>query len=310
MIVCPHRSRERILAFSIGGGGKTHAALQVLRDALAPGQTGWYIETDPTLDRMLEDPEFAGLQVREEFYDGEADDSYTTENGQLVVYHCTSWNAVKDAIVEVWSQAERDDWIVVDNGTKPWDWVQSHYWITVIGVEDDEFLLNLRKAQLADDNEKGRASEGKFNEWSFINPHYFKHFNDKIINPPCHLIVTAHQTEYVAAFDDKQKEVAGLYSQHGVKPKGQKELGGMTHTVLWLTKSKGGEHRMTTIKDRGGRHNYTREVWDDFAQDYLVAVAGWVEEDEWTSNTSPEAPLPQASPEPNTKVKVKVKAKR
>lgn len=288
------RRRERILVFGVGGSGKSHAYAQIAQRM--SGTTMWVIETDPTLDAILEHPDVDRVQVREAWRNGVEDETwgpYLAEDGQVVVYRCTTWLAVWEAIAEVWERAGFEDWIVVDNITGPWEWVQAWYWQTVVGQEEDEFLLQIRKAQLeqlqaGETTSSEKANESKFNEWSFINPHFQKHFTDRMLNPPCHLYLTAEQTDVVKHFDEKQKETWGLYGMLGTKPKGQKKSGHLTHTVLHLSKSKAGEYRMTTVKDRGGREEWTRERWDDFAEDYLVGTAGWTDEEgtgTWTTGS-------------------------
>lgn len=286
MIHQTKRSPERILGFGIGGAGKSYAALCIALH-MPPGKTMWIIETDPAYDRLLEDPEFEDIGTRKEWvWDGEAfvlDEAFLDEAGALVIYHARTWPAIRTAIDEVWAQAKRGDWIVFDNITTPWDKVQEWYWHEVFGKEMDDYLLSIRKLAMqavdVEDGDKaeGTAGESKFSEWSFINPHYAKHFTDKVLNPPCHIYLTAEQTEYVAHFDKRNKE-ANIYASLGFKPKGQKKAGHITHTVLHFDHPSHG-WTLQTVKDRS-REELTRDVWDDFAIDYLVAVGGWVEQDE------------------------------
>lgn len=258
--------------------------------------SAYIIETDPSLDRMLEDPQFAELGVREAFVGDEPDptwDDYLRPDGQIVVYRCETWPEIRAGLAAVWARAEFDDLIIVDNITRPWEEVQSFYWQTVCGVEQDDFLLDLRKRQLAAGDRTAKPAEASFNEWSYLNPHYAKHFTRLMLNPPCHLYMTAEQTEVVALYDEKQKETWALYGVLGAKPKGQKKAGHLSHTVLHLTKTKGGEHRMTTVKDRGGRDEYLRAEWESFSVSYLEEIAGWT-----TSNAPTPAARTTESPAP------------
>lgn len=307
------RRRERILVFGVGGSGKSHAYAQIAA-TMDDGRTMYVIETDPTLDAILEHPDLEGVGVREAWRDGAEDQTwvnYLDPDGPIVVYRATNWPAVRDAMAEVWARATFEDWIVVDNITGPWEWVQAWYWQEVVGQESDEFLLDIRKAQLAElEAGKGtsgeKAIESKFNEWSFINPHFTKHFTERILNPPCHLYLTAEQTDVVKHFDEKQKETWGLYGMLGTKPKGQKKSGHLTHTVLHFQKAKTGEYKMTTVKDRGGRAEWTREPWTDFTYDYLQETAGWQEQQTQSStptntvtrSTSPTSTGPKPKPKP------------
>ena len=279
------RRRERILTFGVGGSGKSHAYVQIAKMLRGTGNTLYLIETDPTLDAVLEHPDFEGVGAREAWRltgdTVEPDETwanYLDESGPIVVYRATDWPGVRNAMQDVWDRAQFDDWIVVDNITGPWEWVQTWYWQEVVGQDTDEFLLQIRKAQLEQDqDDSSKAIESKFNEWSFINPHFQKHFTDRILNPPCHLYLSAEQTYVVKHFDEKQKETWGLYGMLGTKPKGQKKSGHLTHTVLHLSKARTGEYKMTTVKDRGGRTEWNRADWTDFTYDYLQETAGWTQ---------------------------------
>lgn len=80
--------------------------------------------------------------------------------------------------------------------------------------------------------------------------------------------------EQAAIDKNDDKEVKAAFGAYGVKPKGQKRLGHVPMTVLWLTKSRVGAWAMTTIKDRG-RTEVEDEPLTNFAKDYLMEVAGW-----------------------------------
>jgi hypothetical protein len=303
MIHQTKRSLERILVYGLGGAGKSYAALCIAAH-LQPGRTMWIIETDPAYDRLLEDPEFEDIGAKEEWrWTGGADGAFKRDSdfedgsGQLVVYHVDKggWVGIRAAIEEVWERAERHDWIVVDNITSPWEKVVEWYWQEVFGRDMDDYLISIRKMAMAEvdegDKAEGTVTEEKFSEWSFINPHYAKHFTDKMLNPPCHLYLTAEQGEVVKHFDQKQKDIWGMYGSLGVKPKGQKKAGHLTHTVLHLDHPTQG-WVMTTVKDRS-REELVREGWEDFALDYLVAVGGWGEGDGGEAEIEP---VPQPRP--------------
>ena len=316
MIRSPLRSGERILTFGPPGVGKTKAYLDIaLR--LHPDDTMYVIETDPSLDRMLDGETYGELAVREEWHDDAAVmEDLWREDGGLVVYHADTWPEARDALAEVWGRAGEHDWIVVDSITMLWDWVQNWYWETVAGVEQDEFLLEIRKQLLASgdaDDKKRKPNEAQFNEWSYINPHFAKHVTARFANPPrrCNLYLTAEQADVVDAFDKKDKATWGMYGSLGVKPKAQKRSGYVVDTMLQLGKLGSTRHRMTTVKDRE-RAGLSGSEWTDFVDDYLVPVAGWNEEEPCQENSTRATPSgsPRTGPSPKKASVKKAAAKK
>lgn len=288
----PRVSRERILAVGIEGTGKTQIGLQIAR--ACDDVTCWVIETDPSWERSLEDPEFEDLT-------------------NIELLRCRDWPATKAAIERVWAEAGRDDWIIFDNISRPWQWIRDWYWATILDEPRDEFLLRVRKAEIAaltggkqDDDGAHKASQEDFAEWEFINPHYDTHVTQRLLDPPCHLYLTAWAKPWVDRFDSKNRELANLYESHGVKPAGQKETGRLTNTVLLLLKTHSGGYQMTTVKDRGGRVEFNRAEWTDFASDYMEEQ-GWIKTS--TKATNPTTSSTSA-PVPATTGKGKGKAKR
>lgn len=302
------RRIERLLLFGTGGVGKTHAALQVARAAVTPGRTMYVVETDPAWDACLEHPDFGGMGYRED-HDPLDDNPVTDPDGSIIIYRARDWPQTRDAMAEVWARATRGDWITVDNQTLPWEWIKPWYQTELYGRERDEFLLSIRRAQIeAGRTKEGKATEGEFNEYDFINPHYQARMTDLLLNPPCHLIVTAEETELSDRFD-KAKETRTLYGKLGVKPKGQKKSPHLTHTVLHMTKTAVGEYRLTTVKDRGGRDEWERAEWEDFPTMYLEETAGWTRMSSGTATPRPK-PKPRgevvkAKPTPPSKPKPK-----
>ena len=272
----PGRSLERILLFGIEGTGKTRAFLTIAR--ATPYATHWILDNDNGVDRLLE-TEFSDLKVREEYYvrDGElvSDDSYTDASGTIVLIHAHGWENNAAAIEYIVSHATHDDWWCVDNAGNPWDDVQAWYVEAVHGLDIDDFMLQHRiaSAQKKEGDKAPGASEAMFVEWNFINPVYKKRMQNHLLHPPCHLFMTAMQTDLNPR--DKDKTTAEIYGGVSVKAKGQKGLGPNAQTVMWIKKYASGEWKFRTLKDRG-REEWTAYPVDDFASDYLEGVAGWV----------------------------------
>lgn len=269
----PSRARERVLAFGMGGVGKTLAGIQWAEKI---NGDVWIIETDNTYDEMLE--AHPSLVVCEEYQVGSRrrDDEFTDENGTVHLFRPRKWEDICWAIKEVWGRAQRSDLIIFDNSTMPWDEVQTWYVTTAYGSAVEDFMVEVRQKQIKTGNAKHTAAEEMFTDWGAINPQYFENVKKPLQDPPCHLFMTAEQ----AKIDDKERDKANkaIFGRHGVKPKGQKSLGHTPRTVLLMMVDNrfdgSAEYKMTTVKDRE-RDDVVQMPWSDFVMDYLRPVAGW-----------------------------------
>lgn len=265
----PGRSRERILAFGAPGTGKTTDALTIAR--MLPDVTFHWIDTDDSLDRLLE-TEFADLGVCRE--NGED----TDEPGNISVWRVEDWDEQVDAYVQIFGvkqkniapSVEPDDWVVIDNGSLPWDAVQDWAAQQIYGQTREE------RTEARGDERRGDKSnllvfDGEMDYGGKINPQYRQYLGRHLTRPPCHLFVTADMAE----LDDRNrdKQLRGLYGSWGVMPRGQKRLGSSMQTVL-LKEQRGKKYVTTTVKDRG-REQFANDEVEDFAKEYLRNIAGW-----------------------------------
>lgn len=246
--------RERILTFGVQGTGKSNGILTIARRC--PSSTFYVVDTElGNYPRLLatDYPELQNVEVR----------TVSDDWGELI-----------PTIQSVHSVMGKDDWLVLDSVTPTWDWVQSWFTDKVFGKDIDEYFMDVRIAKQQVRGEgKDKKSLGAFEgwmDWPVINKVYFKIYT-VLLNTPGHLYLTAEQSRLS---DDDDKDVRETFGPYGVKPKGQKRLGHIPHTVLMLTKTRVGEYQMTTIKDRG-RKELERMRVEDFGRDYLMKVAGW-----------------------------------
>jgi hypothetical protein len=251
--------RERILVFGAAGTGKSNNALAIARKS---GSHTFVIDNDMAYDRML------------------ATDFTDLDN--VTVYNADEWSDyiphVQKAIENTTTRDEHgrtmsDDWLVVDMMTDTWDAVQADFVEQIHGKEIDEYFLEVRKAKKAADVKKGSALgalEG-WMDWPVINTRYSKLYKT-LLKWPGHLYCTAELAQINADTDDKDTRL--LFGSYGVKPKGQKRMPHIFNTVLLMSKSRVGEYRMTTVKDRG-REEVEDEPVGDFAMTYLRKLAGW-----------------------------------
>lgn len=254
----PINPREFILTFGVGGTGKSTALLEIAR--MCPTDTFHVIDSElQNYNRLLA--------------------TAFTDLDNVVVYPAEDWDDWVKLIPSINNSMGRDDWLGVDFATPTWDAVQGWFVEKIHGQDIDEwFVAKRQQNQRLKDSTKGgnevkgfTALSGSDGDWQVINKVYFKHFYNALLKCPGHVYMTAEQ-DVIGKDDDK--EVKAAYGPYGFKPKGQKKLGHVPMTSMWLTKARVGKYNMTTIKDRG-RPEVEDEPLDNFAQDYLIELAGW-----------------------------------
>lgn len=252
----PIRARERILGYGPPGVGKSNAILTVARRC--PDSHFYVVDTEiDNYDRLL--------------------DTGFTDLSNVTVESPMGWEDVMAGVRKFKAEMDVNDWLIVDSMTPTWDLVQEWYIENIFGVSDDLFFTQARAAQQSGD--KGKDGDGGLDgwrDWGVVNKNYFKIYRE---------LATARGHVYLTAEGDKvqepkgkiagdDKETRNTFGTHGLKPKGQKRLGFIPHTVLLFSKTRQGEYTYTTVKDRGRTEVDDGEV-TDFSKDYLVTVAGW-----------------------------------
>lgn len=269
-------SRERVLVYGGEGVGKSLGALDIARH-LPSTTTMYVIDNDNAWARMLENREWAGVAAREAWiWNGKEFEPNTTDfaledGGRVVVYSIDDWVGYVEAAERIDGLVGRDDWWCIDSATPLWDDVQAWFVDQVFGDSIEDYFMRVRLEM--GDGDKG-GLEGWKDYGTGINPQFKAKLGKVLVNPPCHLYLTAEQAE-LGKLDDR--ETKGLYGELGYKVKGQKRMGHNVQTVLWLTRGRGGVFKVTTAKDRGGRDEV--EAWDvsgrGFVDWYLVEIGGW-----------------------------------
>jgi hypothetical protein len=246
------RSRERILVFGPAGSGKSQACYDVA--CTIPGRV-FVVDNDYSWERMIEtDPSGGGdMQLQ-------LDDIYHDDWKQLIA---ATEQAVKDGT--------KDDLLVVDSMSPTWQAVQDYFTDEVFGQESDAYFLQVRKQQ-GDKGSNLEAFDG-WKDWSVINKLYGRLYRN-LARFPGHVMLTA-ELDTLAGGDDK--DMKGIFGPYRAKPRGQKRLAHTVNTIVMLGKERAGEFTMTVCKDRGREKDETieRETWANFANDFMVGVAGW-----------------------------------
>jgi hypothetical protein len=251
------RAPERILLFGVAGTGKSTAALAVAR---ATGATMTIIDTERAHDRLLE-TEWQGL------------DNVTVKDVRFdaMVNDTTNWDEMIGAVKDCVKTMQPGDWLVIDSVTPTWDDVQAWFTQKLWGDDLADYMMAARM-QAQDSGKRGGSAFEGFTDWPVINKTYNTLYN-LILNAPGHVLITAE----TAALIDEGTENQILFGSHGVKPKGQKRLPHIPHTVLLTGRKRTGEWTLSTVKDRG-REQMAGVTVDNFAKDYLGKMCGWKQE--------------------------------
>jgi hypothetical protein len=255
------RQRERILSFGGAGLGKSYDFYTIAQLALKTRSDAkfYVIDTDVSAWAVLSDPCFADL----------FDEDDNPKN--IEVIEVEDWDGLLKALAIVRKKVtgRPQDWVMIDMISPAWDWVQSKFSEEIFGKGTDEYFLQARKAQKADD--KGPTGFEGWRDWPTINSMWGAFARD-IVKWPSNLYCTGEQKKLNT--DQAEKDTKVTFGPWGFTPVGQKRLPHNFNTILWKTALKPGEYKMTTVKDRG-RAQHKAITVDNFAKDYLVKTAGW-----------------------------------
>lgn len=276
----PIPPRERILTLGIGGVGKSAKLLDIARKCRDVTFYVW--DNDNSYERLLF-TQYSDIAEREPV--NVADSGLGYALGNVVIRNADPANWVD---LLIWTDLVKkhckpnkrnssDDWMVIDSFTPTWQAVQSWFTEQIFGDDLADYFMTVRKEK-EEFNSRAKESDKKktlgafegFMDWSVINPQYGKLYS-RLLNMPCHWYITAEQDKVSS---DDGPEIEKLFGAYGVKPKGQKSLGHRPMTVLILTKTRRGQYKMTTVKDRG-REEVEEAEMGDFTVDYLRNLAGW-----------------------------------
>lgn len=243
--------RERILLMGGWGTGKSTAAVDIITMARKTHSDAIMYVVDTTYEAARNFHEVEGVEI----------------------YHVETWDEYLAAIKEIRGKGRPQDWLVVDRIDVVWDMAQAGYSEAAFGKEIDEWFVQFRK-----DGGAGHAFSGDYGtHWGTIKRMYGA-FVTELMRFPGHAVVMA-KAEPVMEPNREGKggdssEVRGVYGKYGVRPGGEKNLGFLFHTTLWLNEPRKGEWTFTTIRDRG-RVQVVNKKMEGFTVSYLVGVAGW-----------------------------------
>ena len=245
----PFPFRERILDIGPAGSGKTSNFLHIARFlSLTQSQSRFFIgDSDFAMEKMLISyPEVHPYVSLHPLYDWEDYIRF----GQVVL-----------------QSAGPNDWVCIDFIGSAWKAVQEYYVAQVFQRGIGDYFLAARKKEVAE-------LEG-WVDWSVINPLYQQWIMPILFKCRAHLFATAKSEALSSGNKPTEgKDTRSLLLPFSVKPVGQKDLPFQFHTFLISDRDPQGRRLFSTVKDRE-RMEVRGQVVTDFAQDYLMAIAGW-----------------------------------
>jgi hypothetical protein len=176
-----------------------------------------------------------------------------------------------------------DDWVVSDKINNAWKSVTRHFVTEVFGDDMGEYFLQIRKElrargdKMLKDSSKAATStitEGLdgWKDWSVINKLYEDWILPIIYRVNCH-VYAATDVDKLSR-DEKDVEIVQLFGGYGIRPDGQKALGGQHHSIFLFIPGKD-KWFISTIKDRAGRPYFSKTPLTSFYRQYLIAKCGW-----------------------------------
>lgn len=279
--------RERILTMGITGSGKSLQWLKIA-DALLPTKARFRcLDTDNDIPYMLE-TQFPQLLPR--------------NGGNVYVHGAIDWPDYKLGVA--WLQRKPiskdhldlltpdirsdlsvplkdNDWAVVDMADNAWDIVQRYFTSEVFGEDLGDYFLQMRKLiqQRGGKDRFGKAATSVapeafdgWKDWSVINKLYFDWIYPIVYRIPCHVYVATRPERIDRS--EKDAEILTLFGDFGIRPAGQKKLGGQMHTIFLLIPGTD-KWYISTVKDRAGRPYFKKTPLVSLYTQYLAVKAGW-----------------------------------
>lgn len=279
--------RERILAMGITGSGKSFQWLKMAEILLPTGAIFRCLDTDNAITYMLE-TQFPRLLPR--------------NKGNVYVHPAVNWPDYKlgvewlqrkpigpeilktmDSFVakDLSVPIKDNDWVVVDMADNAWDTVQRYFTEEVFGEGIGDYFLQARKL-IQERGGKDRfgkvatsvapeAFDG-WKDWSVMNKLYFDWIQPIVYSIPCHVYTTTMPQKIDRS--EKDAEILTLFGDLGIRPAGQKKLGGQMHTIFLMIPGSD-KWLITTAKDRANRPYFKKSPLSSLYVQYLVTKAGW-----------------------------------
>jgi hypothetical protein len=244
---------ERILAFGSPGSGKSKGWGDIAQMYRVTGTTGHFhvLSTEDQTSR-----------VRDAYPPSETDPGW---DANVTVHECRDWPGLEAATKTVLAAVTGDDWVIIDELGKPWEWVSQYYDDTrpkKRAVSDDPFAL--------EDGPKRDAEA-----WVAIKKVYYRWLNGIMLDRPWHVYACAHEDALRVEGGWKDSDDAvNVFKYIGYRAVTEKTAPYMLKSVLWCRRTARDKWVITTVKDPARDYLHDQPVLT-FPATYLLSVAGW-----------------------------------
>jgi hypothetical protein len=245
---------ERILAFGGFGSGKTKGycdIAQMYRQTNTPG-TFHVLSTVGQVAR-----------VSLGYPQTDIDPGWDTN---VTVHEVRDWPSLAAATKEIRSIAGADDWIVIDELGKPWEWCGRYYDETRPGYRadggTDPFALEV-------------IPERDYKAWVQIKNVYYRWINSIALDQQWHTYACAHEDalRVEGGWQDSDEAIA-TYKYIGMRAVTEKTAPYIFQTILWMRRAGASQWVATTVKDPS-REYLTSTPLASFPMTYLLGPAQW-----------------------------------
>lgn len=243
---------ERILAFGSFGSGKTKGYTDIAQMYRTTGTAGTFhiISTEGQIAR-----------VRDNYPTTDTDPGWDTN---ITVYEVTDWLSLQASTTKMLEAVGPEDWVVIDELGKPWEWVRNYYDETrpgyrPMGSGTDPFAVDVEPTR----------------NWDSIKKVYYSWVNSITLNTPWHVYACAHEEPLRVEGGWKDSDEAiNTYKYIGVRAGTEKNAPYALYSILWVRRTGAQKWSVTTVKDPSREYLSDAQVVS-FPVTYLLGPAGW-----------------------------------
>lgn len=268
--------RECLLLFGGPGSGKSNAVAHIVLNTPHVRHHIVDNELDSYLALFHEDPELNVILDRGVSLDPEDDAPVT-----IYQANARDWKDQLEKAQRASRACNPGDFYTFDVITPTWEAVQGWFTESIHNADLEDYFVQ-RRLEVEQANEEAKKEGGKIRKSFFV----LDGQNDygKVINPQYNLLYDTFLScrgnsiivaeEATISSENDTRATRNLFGPVKAKPKGQKRLGHVPRTVIYM-QGDGEEWSFTVLKDRG-RELVEDEVYGtDFARAYFGGVAKW-----------------------------------
>jgi hypothetical protein len=186
--------------------------------------------------------------------------TYPTDN--MVIEQVDDHQGLVSLVEKWYNAATPNDWLMPDNLGMAWTEAKGHVLEQAFGKDLSDWLVEDLSGRGRKDY--GRTQDAQNKAWMAVG-----HI---LLRWPGHVLCS---TTAKPVFDDADRPnpSKAKYRRVGYEPEGQKYIGHLFHTILYLADI-GDRWVMTSVKD-AERERVSNKGLGDFVSDYLVGIGKW-----------------------------------